>query len=126
MSGVNEYCPVALILIISKCFARLVMVQIKGCLSTSLDPIQFAYHHKWSTEDTISSALHLALMNLELKNNYMKVLFVDVILAFNAIVPQKFIRKLDTLGLNESHCNRCNDSKIIEKYCSANLELLIV
>ena len=60
-SGFNDYRPVALTSTIMKCFERLVMKQIKSTLPPSLDPFQFAYRAKRSTEDAISSALHPAL-----------------------------------------------------------------
>lgn len=60
----NNYCPVALILVIMKWFGRLVMSHIKVCLPRSSDPIQFAYHPNWSTDVAMSAALHLSLIQL--------------------------------------------------------------
>ncbi len=44
-----------------KCFERLVMQKIKTSLPNTLDPLQFAYRPNRSTDDAISSTLHLAL-----------------------------------------------------------------
>ncbi|KAG5282896.1 hypothetical protein AALO_G00035910 [Alosa alosa] len=63
----NDYRPVALTPIIMKCFERLVMSHIKAILPPTLDPFQFAYRAKRSTEDAICSALHPALTHLEKK-----------------------------------------------------------
>ncbi|KAI4894227.1 hypothetical protein NFI96_006080 [Prochilodus magdalenae] len=42
-SAPNDFRPVALTPIISKCFERLVLSHLKSCLPTTLDPHQFAY-----------------------------------------------------------------------------------
>ncbi|KAI4901813.1 hypothetical protein NFI96_008255 [Prochilodus magdalenae] len=51
--------------IIMKCFERLVMRHIKTLLPPSLDPLQFAYRPNRSTDDAISTTLHLALTHLD-------------------------------------------------------------
>ena len=56
----NDYRPAALTPIITKCFEQLVMSHIKSILPPTLDPFQFAYRAKRSTEDAICSALHPA------------------------------------------------------------------
>ncbi|KAI4903588.1 hypothetical protein NFI96_028513 [Prochilodus magdalenae] len=55
----NDYRPVALTPIIMKCLERLIMRHIKTLLPPSLDPLQFAYRPNCSTDDTISTTLHL-------------------------------------------------------------------
>ncbi len=70
VSCLNDYRPIALTPIIMKCFERLVMLNIKTSLPNTLDPLQFAYHLNHSTDDTISSTLHLALTHLENKDSY--------------------------------------------------------
>ena len=88
-----------------KCFERLVMKHIKSILPPTLDPFQFAYRAKRSTEDAICSALHPALTHLDKKDSYVRMLFIDFSSAFNTIIPQQLICKLDQLGLNTSLCN---------------------
>ena len=88
-----------------KCFERLVMQHIKSVLPTALDPFQFAYRSNHSTDDAISAALHSALTQLETKGSYVRMLFIDFSSAFNTIIPQQLIHKLDQLGLNTSLCN---------------------
>ncbi len=56
-------------------------------LPASLDPLQFAYRSKRSTDDAIAFTLHTALSHLENKNTYVRMLFVDYSSAFNTIVP---------------------------------------
>ncbi|KAK3539813.1 hypothetical protein QTP70_013299 [Hemibagrus guttatus] len=105
VSCLNDYHPVALTPIIMKCFERLVMRQIKDLLKLSLDPMQFAYRPNRSTEDAISTTLHLSLSHLENKDTYVRMLFIDFSSAFNTIIPQHLTEKLSLLGINTSLCN---------------------
>ncbi|KAI4901608.1 hypothetical protein NFI96_007590 [Prochilodus magdalenae] len=102
MFCLNDYRPVALTHIIMKCLKRLVMRHIKTLLSPSLDPLQFAYRPNCSTDDTISTTLHLALTHLDNRDTYVRMLFIDFSSAFNTIIPQHLIGKLNLLGLNTS------------------------
>ncbi len=105
VSCLNDYRPIALTPIIMKCFERLVMHNIKTSIPNTLDPLQFAYRPNRSTDDAISSTLHLALTHLENKDSYVRMLFIDFSSAFNTIIPQQLINKLSLLGLNNSLCN---------------------
>ncbi len=105
VSCLNDYRPIALTPIMMKCFERLVMQKIKNSLPNTLDPLQFAYRPNRSTYDAISSTLHLALTHLENKDSYVRMLFIDFSSAFNTIIPQQLINKLNLLGLNNSLCN---------------------
>ncbi|MCI4378954.1 hypothetical protein PGIGA_G00222290 [Pangasianodon gigas] len=100
----NDYHPVALTLIVMKCFERLVLAHLKTCLPPTLDPHQFAYRSNRSTEDAVSTALHCVLSHLENKNTYARMLFVDFSLAFNTVIPSKLITKLGDLGISPSLC----------------------
>ncbi|KAL0174486.1 hypothetical protein M9458_030454, partial [Cirrhinus mrigala] len=51
------------------------------------------------------STLHLALTYLENKDSYVRMLFTDFSSAFNTIIPQQLINKLNLLGLNTSLSN---------------------
>ncbi|KAI5618998.1 gastrula zinc finger protein XlCGF28.1-like [Silurus asotus] len=105
VSCLNDYRPVALTPIVMKCLDRLVMRHIKTQLPPSLDPMQFAYRSNRSTDDAISTTLHLTLTHLDNKNSYVRMLFIDISSAFNTIIPQHLIEKLSLLGLNTSLCN---------------------
>ncbi len=98
----NDWRPVALTPIFSKCFEKLVREYICSVLPASLDPLQFAYRSNRSTDDAIAFNLHTALSHLENKNTYVRMLFVDYSSAFNTIVPATLVAKLQTLGLNRS------------------------
>ncbi len=82
----NDWRPVALTPIFSKCFEKLVREHICSVLPASLDPLQFAYRSNHSTDDAIAFTLHTALSHLENKNTYVRML-------------------LQTLGLNRSLCS---------------------
>ena len=97
-ASLNDFRPVALTPIISKCFERLVLAHLKTCLPPTLDPFQFAYRQNRSTEDAISTALHSALSHLDNSNTYVRMLFIDFSSAFNTIIPSKLITKLTELG----------------------------
>ena len=81
-------------------FERLVMAHINTIIPETLDPLQFAYRTNISTDDAISIALNTALSHLNIRNTYVRMLFIDYSSAFNTIVPTKLINKLRTLGLN--------------------------
>uniref|UniRef100_A0A8C7X192 Reverse transcriptase domain-containing protein n=1 Tax=Oryzias sinensis TaxID=183150 RepID=A0A8C7X192_9TELE len=104
ISSLNDYRPVALTPVIMKCFERLVLQHINDHLPPDLDPHQFAYRTNRSTEDAIALALHAALSHLEEQQSYVRMLFVDYSSAFNTIIPDILIRKLDTIGLPPLTC----------------------
>ncbi len=64
-----------------------------------------AYRLNRSTDDVISTTLHLALTHLEQKVSYVRMLFIDFSSAFNTIIPQQLIHKPNLLGLITSLCN---------------------
>ncbi len=94
----NDWRPVALTPIFSKCFEKLIRNYIYSVLTASLDPLQFAYCSNRSTDDAIAFTLHTALSHLENKTTYVRMLFVDYSSAFNTIVPATLVAKLQTLG----------------------------
>nr|XP_046263545.1 uncharacterized protein LOC124068964 [Scatophagus argus]XP_046263546.1 uncharacterized protein LOC124068964 [Scatophagus argus]XP_046263547.1 uncharacterized protein LOC124068964 [Scatophagus argus] len=100
----NDFRLVALTPTLMKCFERLVMQHIKSSLLT-LDPFQFVYRSNRSTDDPISTAFHSALTHLETRDSHVRMLFIDFSSAFNTIIPQQLIHKLDQLVLNTSLCN---------------------
>ena len=59
VSTLNDNRPIALTSIMMKCFERLVKAYITSTLPTTLDPFQFAYHHKCSTDDSIARLANL-------------------------------------------------------------------
>ncbi|KAI4876406.1 hypothetical protein NFI96_004028 [Prochilodus magdalenae] len=105
VSCLNDHRPVTLTPVIMKCFERLVIRHIKTLLPPSLDPLQFAYRPNRSTDDAISTILHLPLTHLDNRDTYVRMLFIDFSSAFNTIIPQHLIGKLNLLGLNTSISN---------------------
>jgi len=105
VSCLNDYRPVALTPIVMKCFERLVMTQITEKIDVSIDQNQYAYRKNRSTADAVSSVVHLALTHLDSKDTYARLLFMDFRSAFNKIIPQTLIHKLEMLGLSYPLCN---------------------
>ncbi len=97
----NDWRPVALTPIFSKCFEKLVRDYICSVLPASLDPLQL--HTAVTVPQTmlLPFTLHTALSHLENKNTYVRMLFVDYSSAFNTIVPATLVAKLQTLGLKQ-------------------------
>ncbi|KAF0043670.1 hypothetical protein F2P81_005007 [Scophthalmus maximus] len=104
-STLNDYRPIALTPIMMKCFERLVKAHITSCLPSTLDPFQFAYRPKRSTDDAIATALHLSLAHLENSNSYVRMLFIDFSSAFNTVIPQHLVNKLGEIGISTPLCN---------------------
>ncbi|KAI4876536.1 hypothetical protein NFI96_002224 [Prochilodus magdalenae] len=105
VTGLNDYRPIALTPIVTKCFERLVMTHIKATIDVTVDPHQYAYRKNQSTDDAISSLVHTALTHLEQKDSYVRMLFVDFTSVFNTMIPQTLTDKLSSLGLCSSLCN---------------------
>ncbi|KAK3539364.1 hypothetical protein QTP70_003850 [Hemibagrus guttatus] len=101
----NDFRPGALTSIVMKCFEKLVLSHLIACLPPTLDPHQFAYRPNRSTEDAISTAIHLAFTHLDTNNTYIRMLFIDFSSAFNTVIPGKLITKLSDLGICTSICN---------------------
>ena len=72
-----------------KCFERLVMAHINTIIPETLNPLQFPYRPKRSTDDAISIALHTALSHLDKRTTDVRILFIDYSSAFNTLVPSK-------------------------------------
>jgi hypothetical protein len=102
VTELNYYCPVALTSATIKCFERLVKDHIPSTLPDILDPtqLQFAYRPNRSTYNANTVALHTNLSNLDKRNTYVTMLFINYSSAFKTIVPSKFVTKLRVLGLN--------------------------
>ncbi|KAF7654793.1 hypothetical protein LDENG_00064790, partial [Lucifuga dentata] len=126
----NDYRPVALTPIITKCLEQLVLAHLKSCLPPTLDPHQFAYRRNRSTEDAVSTALHSVLSHLDNKDIYARMLFIDFSSAFNTVIPSKLITKLTDLGITASICNWLLDFLTnrpqhvwVDHHCSSTLTL---
>lgn len=104
-AGPSDFRPVALMPIVMKCFECLVMQHIKICLPADLDHLQFACRTNRCTEDAISTLYHLTLSYLEQKNTYARLLFINFSSAFNTIIPQQLVEKLQLQKVDNSTCN---------------------
>lgn len=100
----NDYRPVALTSTVMKCCEKLVLRHIKSSLPPTLDQHQFAYRANRSTEDTINTALHIALTHLEHLGTYIWMLFEDLSSVFNTKIPSRMMTKLLDLGVSQHRC----------------------
>lgn len=100
ISTLNDNRPVARTLIITECFARLVLKPVKSTLPPDLNPDRYAYRANRSTDETITTALTC----LNQKGTYVRMLFIDYSSAFNTIMPNILVYKLINLGLSSTTC----------------------
>lgn len=111
VTGLNDYRPVALTSIITKCLERLIMAHIKATINVTKDLHQYAvglssslqYAYQF-TEDAICSVVHTTVTHLEPKDSYIRMLLVDFTSAFDNMIRQTLINKLLTVGLSSSLC----------------------
>ncbi len=104
----NDWRPVALTPIFSKCFEKLVREHICSVLPASLDPLQFAYRSNRSTDDAIAFTLHTALSHLE--NNTSSPLIL------NTGAPQGCILSPLLYSLYTHDCTATHSSNVIVKF----------
>ncbi len=74
--------------------------------------------------------LHTVLEHLEPKSTYVGVLFIDYSSAFNTILPNKLITKVQALGINTVLCNwvldfltNCTQSVSLGKHMSSTVTI---
>ncbi|KAI3358148.1 hypothetical protein L3Q82_003149 [Scortum barcoo] len=101
----NDYRPVALTPIIMKCFERLVLSHIKSTLPPAWT--RTSSHTEQNDPQTMQFALPSTQRSpiWTRQDSYVRMLFIDFSSAFNTIIPQQLICKLDKLGLSTSLCN---------------------
>ncbi|KAL0150126.1 hypothetical protein M9458_054553 [Cirrhinus mrigala] len=122
VSCLNDYRPIALTPIMMKCFER-------SNLPNTLDLLQFAYRPNRSTNDAISSTLHLALTHFKNKDYYVRrlpLLFTlqthDCTAKFSSNHIIKFADDTTVVGLisnNDETPYREEVTQLVE-WCGAN------
>ena len=99
-SVLNDYRPVALTSIIMKSLERIVLKHILKDVQWNIDPLQFAYRNKRSTDDALLYTLHNIYCHLDRPKRYAWVLSIDFSSAFNTIRPHIMMERLWQLGVN--------------------------
>ncbi|KAK3511889.1 hypothetical protein QTP70_027488, partial [Hemibagrus guttatus] len=102
VSCLSDYRPFALTPIVLKCYERLVMRHIKTQLPASLDPLLFAYRPNRSTDDAITTTLHLSLTHLDNKDTWKGRELADMMER----------RKVDILCVQETRWKGCKAHSI--------------
>ena len=95
----NHCRPVALISLPMKSLERLVLTKLSPHIQEKLDPMQFAYKRERSTDDTVATLIHNVTKHLEKAGNYIHILFIDFISAFNTMQRHKMIEQFLALQL---------------------------
>lgn len=92
----NDLRPVALTSVAMKTCERLVLKLLKSNVDKYLDPLQFAYRPKRSTDDAILYSLENVYSHLEHTNlgHSTRIMFFDFSSAFNTIQPHILANKL--------------------------------
>ncbi|KAK1803752.1 hypothetical protein P4O66_020771 [Electrophorus voltai] len=122
-SGLNDYRPVALTSVVMKCFEKLVRDFITSSLPASMDPLQFAYRHNRSTDDTIAHLLHTTLTHLDKgRGNYVKMLQTTMsmggssTLTLSTGAPQGCVLSPLLYSLYTYDCTASSSSTVIVKF----------
>lgn len=93
----NDYQPVALTLVIMKCFEKILLKHIRDIIPVDLDSLQFAYRGNRS-ENAVSLILHAILTHFLHSNTYVGMLFVNLSSTFNVVRDKPALRH-HNLGL---------------------------
>lgn len=102
MVALNDFRPIALTCIISKCFEHILKDMLLEYVASSQDNHQYAYKSKRSTKDACIVLDYLIRKHLDEPRSYARILFIDYSSAFNTILPDVLINKLKSLGVHPS------------------------
>jgi hypothetical protein len=101
----NDFRPVALTSLLSKCYERILKKVLLPYVTDKIDNLQFAYLANRSTDDAINTLLHFISGHLDKAiPTYVRSLFIDYSSAFNTIQPHIMIPKLVNLGVPSQLC----------------------
>ena len=98
-SDFNHYRPVALTSHLAKTLERLVLHHLRPLVSSSADPLQFAYQPSIGVEDAVIFLMQRSLSHLEQAGSTVRIMFYDFSSAFNTIQPELLRDKLDHAGV---------------------------
>ena len=102
----NDLRPIALTSVVMKTAERFVLNRLKLIMTSNMDPLQFAYRAKRSTEDAILYSLEIIYSHLERTNqgNSVRIMYFDFSSAFNTIQPHILIKKLNNMKVQQNLC----------------------
>ena len=90
----NDYRPVALTSVATKCFERIILPRLLNCTQPCMDPFQFAYKKNRGTDEATLTLLQQAYHHLENPGSFVGILFIDCSSALNTIQPHLLVKKL--------------------------------
>ena len=98
----NDFRPIALTSILSKCMERIVSKELSLQTSKSMDPMQFAYRACRGVEDATLTLLDKIHSHLNKPKTCVRVLFMDFSSAFNTVQPHLLLRRLCDLNVSSN------------------------
>lgn len=96
----QDFRPIALTPILSKCMERVISYHLKLALQGQLDPLQFAYRAKRGVEDASLTLMHTVTKHLDKPKSLVRVLFMDFSSAFNTVNINILLTRLTQFGVN--------------------------
>ena len=99
----NDFRPVALVSIISKCLERFVCNQLIKYVANRMDHLQFAYRANRGVQDATLTLFNLIASHVETSGTTVRFLFVDISLAFYTIQTHVLFKKLLSSEVNPSY-----------------------
>ena len=101
----NDLRPVTLTSILAKSLERVGLSLLMPHVQEFLDPLQFAYINKRSTDDAVCYLLHRITKHLDTcSSNTARILFIDFSSAFNTIQPHLMFGKLKSFCVPDGLC----------------------
>ena len=98
----NDFRPIALTSLLSKCMERVVSKELSLQTAKSMDPMQFAYRPSRGVEDATLTLLDRIHSHLDEPRRYVRVLFMDFSSAFNTVQPHLLLRRLCDLNVSSN------------------------
>ena len=98
----NDFRPIALTPLLSKCMERVVSKELSLQTVKSMDPMQFAYRASRGVEDATLTLLDKIYSHLNKPKTYVRVLFMDFSSAFNTVQPHLLLRRLCDLNVSSN------------------------
>ena len=98
----NDLRPITLTFVLSKCLEKIALSKLLPYVEHALDPLQFAYRSKRSTNDAVCTLIHHVTKHLDIsRKHYARCLFIDYSSAFNTLIPELVINKPTPLGVSD-------------------------
>ena len=102
ISSMNDLHPVALTSAVMKVCERVVLCKLEKLVKDYIDPLQFTYRKKGSTDDAVLHSFENIYSHLKKTGSTVRLMFFDFSSAFNTIQPHLLVQKLLIMKLPSS------------------------